>query len=163
MRTELILHVFDIIISDHTLPGGNISDTLAVFRESRVDLPFLIVSGTIGEEVAGVALREGASDYLPKDRLGRLVPVIERELAQAAERRAAREMRVMLTKAEAEGLKDANERARVFEVLHEISTASSGVLDVGKLADLTIRGALQLVGGDDAMLRWWNPEKAQLR
>ena len=163
MRIALLTQPFDIIISDHTLPGSSIEETLSVFRESHVDIPFLIVSGTIGEEMAGVALREGASDYLPKERLGRLVPVIERELAQAAERRAGREARAQLTRAEADALKEATERARVFEVLHEVSTASSGVLDVAKLAELTIRGALQLVGGDDAMLRWWDPEKGHLR
>jgi PAS domain S-box-containing protein len=163
MRVELLKNVFDLIISDNTLPGSSIEETLAVFRDSPVDIPFLIVSGTIGEEAAGVALRDGASDYLPKDRLGRLVPVIERELAQAEERRAGREARARLTRAEADGLKDATERARVFEVLHEISIASSGVLDVAKLADLTIRGALQLVSGDDAMLRWWDPVKGRLR
>jgi PAS domain S-box-containing protein len=163
MRIELLTHVFDLIISDHTLPGSSIEETLAVFRESPVDIPFLIVSGTIGEEAAGVALREGASDYLPKDRLGRLVPVIERELAQAEERRAGREARARLISAEADALTEATERARVFEVLHQVSTASSGVLEVAKLADLTIRGALALVGGDDAMLRWWDPEKGILR
>jgi PAS domain S-box-containing protein len=163
MRVELLTNAFDLIISDHTLPGSSIEETLAVFRESPEDIPFLIVSGTIGEEAAGAALREGASDYLPKDRLGRLVAVIERELAQADERRTGREARARLVRAEAEGLKEETERARVFEVLHEVSTASSGVLEVAKLADLTIRGALELVGGDDAMVRWWDAKTKRLR
>ena len=162
MLTELRRQTFDIVISDHNLPGSTSIDTLAALHEAQVDIPFVIVSGAIGEEAAVAAMKAGASDYLHKDRLGRLVPVIERELAQAAERRAGRDAQAQLVGVEAVSLSEASERARVFEILHKVSVASSGVVDVAKLADLTARGAVQLVGGDYAMLRWWDAEKGVL-
>jgi PAS domain S-box-containing protein len=155
MVAELRRHAFDLVISDHGLPGSNSGETLEALREADVDIPFVIVSGAIGEEAAVAAMRAGASDYLLKDRLGRLVPVIKRELAQAAERKASRD-------AQAEALKEATERARVFEVLHTVSAASSGLVDLTKLADLTGRAALELVGGDYALLRWWDAKTGVL-
>jgi PAS domain S-box-containing protein len=77
--------------------------------------------------------------------------------------RAGRDLRTKLAVARADLLREATERARVFEVLHEISVASSGVLDVDRLADLTVHGARQLLGSDDAILRWWDPERKLLR
>jgi protein-histidine pros-kinase len=162
MRAALCGHTFDLVICDHNLPGSSSDEALVAFREAKLDIPFLIVSGAIGEETAVAAMRAGANDYVLKDRLARLVPAIERELGQAAARRAARDLQRDLAEAQAEALNEATERARVFEVLHEISTASSGVLDVAKLADLTVEGARRLLGGDDAMLRWWDPERKVL-
>jgi PAS domain S-box-containing protein len=156
MLTQLRSNTFDLVISDHGLPGSSSEKNLAALRESHFDIPFLIVSGVIGEEAAVAAMRAGASDYLLKDRLGRLVPVIERELAQAAQRKAGRD-------AQADALKEATERARVFEVLHTVSAASSGVVDLAKLAELTGRAALKLVGGDFALLRWWDAKLGILR
>ena len=163
MGAELADNPFDLIISDHGLPGSGSEETLAVFCDTGIDIPFLIVSGTIKEKEAVAAMRAGASDYLLKDQLARLVPVIERELKRAGQRKAGRLVKARLAGAEADALLEATERARVFEVLHEISTASSGVLDVAKLAELTVRGALQLVRADHAVLRWWEPEKGVLR
>jgi PAS domain S-box-containing protein len=163
MRSELCDQAFDLVISDYTLPGSSSEEALAVLHEANVDIPFLLISGTISEEAAVAAMRAGASDYLLKDRLGRLVPVIERELAQASERRTGRAVRARSAGSEDQALRDATERARVFETLHQVSAASSGVLDVAKLAELTVRGALQLVGGDAAMLRWWSADTGVLR
>ena len=163
MGSELSHNVFDLLISDHSLPGSGSEETLAVFCESGIDIPFLLVSGAIGDADAVAAMRAGASDYLLKDQLARLVPVIERELKRAGQRKAGSLVKARLAGAEADALHEATERARVFEVLHEISTASSGVLDVAKLAELTVRGALQLVKGDHAVLRWWEPDQGVLR
>jgi PAS domain S-box-containing protein len=163
MRGALHGQVFDLVISDHRLPGASNDETLAAFHEAKLDIPFLIVSGAIGEENAVAAMRAGASDYVLKERLARLVPVIERELGQSAARQSGREVQAQLAEAQAEALREATERARIFEVLHEISAASSGVVDVAKLADLTVQGARRLLGGDEALLRWWDPEREVLR
>jgi signal transduction histidine kinase len=66
-------------------------DALEVLTESGQDLPFIIVSGTIGEEIAVEAMRRGAHDYLMKGKLARLVPAVERELRDAEVRRQRRE------------------------------------------------------------------------
>ena len=82
---------WDIVLSDYQMPEFNGLAALKIVKERSKDLPFIIVSGTIGEEVAVEAMRSGAQDYLMKDNLTRLVPAIRRELADADERRALRE------------------------------------------------------------------------
>jgi PAS domain S-box-containing protein len=83
---------WDLIIADYNLPTFSGFEALAIFRRSGLDLPFLLVSGTVGEDVAVQAMRNGAQDYLLKDHLTRLAPAVIRELReshQRAERRAA--------------------------------------------------------------------------
>jgi diguanylate cyclase (GGDEF)-like protein/PAS domain S-box-containing protein len=63
---------YDLILSDYSLPQFSGMRALAILKESGIDLPFILVSGTIGEEAAVEAMQMGASDYLIKDRLGRL-------------------------------------------------------------------------------------------
>ncbi len=82
---------WDIVLSDYQMPEFNGLAALKIVKDRNKDLPFIIVSGTIGEEVAVEAMRSGAQDYLMKDNLTRLVPAIRRELADADERRALRE------------------------------------------------------------------------
>jgi len=78
---------WQVVISDHNLPGFGSEEALRVVRDSGLDIPFIIVSGSIGEHVAVEAMRAGADDYLMKDKLARLVPAIERSLRAANERR----------------------------------------------------------------------------
>ncbi len=83
-------HDWDIVLSDFQMPEFNGLAALEVVRERNKDIPFIIVSGTIGEDVAVEAMRKGAHDYLMKDNLIRLVPAIRRELNDADERAALR-------------------------------------------------------------------------
>jgi diguanylate cyclase (GGDEF)-like protein len=87
METELAAHVWDIVFSDFTMPRFTAFDALAHLRKSGVDIPFIIVSGTIGEDRAVMAMKAGAHDYVLKDNMKRLVPAVERELREAANRR----------------------------------------------------------------------------
>ena len=84
---------WDAIISDHSMPHFSSMDALALIRERDIDWPFIIVSGTIGEDAAVAAMRAGAHDYVLKSNLARLVPAIEREVVEASLRRQAREER----------------------------------------------------------------------
>jgi len=90
MRRALAEEDWDLVIADHSMPHFDAPGALAVLRRSGQDLPFIVVSGHIGEEQAVACMRAGASDYLSKDHLARLVPVVERELREAAQRRVAR-------------------------------------------------------------------------
>jgi diguanylate cyclase (GGDEF)-like protein len=81
---------WDVIICDYTMPRFDGLAALKVVRARELDVPFLIVSGTIGEEIAVDAMRNGAHDYIMKDHLARLVPAIERELREASVRRERR-------------------------------------------------------------------------
>ena len=83
---------WDAVLSDSRLPTFSGVEALRLFRQTGLDIPFIFVSGTIGEETAVDAMKAGASDYVMKENLARLAPALERELAQAsvrAERRQA--------------------------------------------------------------------------
>jgi diguanylate cyclase (GGDEF)-like protein len=81
---------WDAIVSDYHLPRFSAPEALAVVREAGLDIPFIVVSGAIGEDTAVRLMQSGASDYLLKDRMTRLTAALERELDQARERRAKR-------------------------------------------------------------------------
>src|SRR5262245_19355086 len=84
----------DLILSDYALPAFDGLSAMRLARERCPEVPFIIVSGVLGEEVAIEALKQGATDYVLKQRLGRLVPTVRRALAEArdrAERRRAEE------------------------------------------------------------------------
>jgi two-component system cell cycle sensor histidine kinase/response regulator CckA len=75
------------VISDYSLPSFSGPEALEVLKSTRKDLPFIIVSGTIGEDTAVAALKAGAHDFLVKGHLARLVPAIDREIRDASQRR----------------------------------------------------------------------------
>ncbi|HEV8434658.1 MAG TPA: response regulator, partial [Thermoanaerobaculia bacterium] len=81
---------WDAIVSDYHLPRFSAPDALQVLRETGLDIPFIVVSGAIGEDTAVRLMRLGATDYLLKDRMTRLTAAIEREMNQAEQRRAKR-------------------------------------------------------------------------
>jgi two-component system sensor histidine kinase UhpB len=91
----------DAVVSDHHLPRFSSLDALALVRAHDRELPFIIVSGAIGEEVAVEAMRAGADDYVMKDNLGRLEPALARALAGAAARRRQRNAEAALVESEA--------------------------------------------------------------
>src|SRR5258706_13065979 len=89
LRTALA-KPWDIILSDYALPGFSAEGALSLVKELAEDAPFLIVSGTIGEELAIAAMRAGAHDFMSKDNLARLLPAVEREPPAAESRKARR-------------------------------------------------------------------------
>jgi two-component system, cell cycle sensor histidine kinase and response regulator CckA len=91
MREALTRGTWDIVLSDWALPRFGALSALTLLKEVRPDIPFLIVSGTIGEETAVTALRAGALDFVLKGNLSRLAPAIERELREAETRKAHRQ------------------------------------------------------------------------
>ena len=76
MRVALATRSWDIVISDWSMPRFSAPAAIAVLYEQQIDLPLIIVSGTIGEESAVEAMRSGARDYVLKDKLGRLTPAV---------------------------------------------------------------------------------------
>lgn len=88
LSRELAGAVWDVVLSDYSMPGFSGLDALALVREHDPDMPFIIVSGNIGEDVAVDAMRAGANDYVLKGSLVRLVPAIEREMHEARRRRS---------------------------------------------------------------------------
>ena len=87
MRAALEKRAWDIVISDYKLPQFDGRVALKLLQEMGRDIPFIVVSGTIGEETAVAMMKAGAHDYLMKDNLARLAPAVARELEQAEMRR----------------------------------------------------------------------------
>jgi PAS domain S-box-containing protein len=100
MRAALSEKPWDLVISDYVLPRFSGMEALHIVQEIQPDLPFMIVSGKIGEEVAVEALKAGASDYLLKDRLTRLGSAIERALEEHAQRRRRKQSEQALRESE---------------------------------------------------------------
>jgi len=87
MEQALAEREWDVIICDYQMPRFNAPVALRILRQSELDIPFIVVSGAIVEETGIAVMRAGAHDYVMKDNLARLVPAIEREIAEAVNRR----------------------------------------------------------------------------
>src|ERR1700751_380328 len=91
---------FDLILQDYTLPSFAGLSALKIARQDWPRLPFIFVSGTLGEEVAIEALKMGATDYVFKTRLSRLAPSVRRALREARERTGQRKAKEALRRSE---------------------------------------------------------------
>lgn len=91
MKAALETRAWDVILCDYSMPQFDALRALDLIKKLKLDLPFIIISGTIGEAAAVEAMRAGANDYLMKDSLARLAPAIERERAEFENRGARRQ------------------------------------------------------------------------
>ncbi|MBM4278485.1 MAG: PAS domain S-box protein [Deltaproteobacteria bacterium] len=135
MAVALEKQLWDIVISDYVMPHFSGLAALKLLKTSGLDLPFIIVSGSIGEDVAVEAMKSGAQDYLMKNNLARLVPAIQQELREA-------EMRQKLKHSE-KALQEAEKRYRqVVENATEIIYAvdEKGNFTYGNPAGLKVTG-----------------------
>ncbi|MFC1928364.1 ATP-binding protein [Chloroflexota bacterium] len=96
MKAFLHTQTFDLIISDHNLPQFDSLKALAILKESGLDIPFIVVSGTIGEETAVKIMKAGAHDYVMKGNLSRLGTSTERELREVEIRKQHRQTQLEL-------------------------------------------------------------------
>lgn len=96
MRQQLARKNWDIIFADFTMPQFNAFEALKLLQETEQDLPFIIVSGTIGEDRAVQAMKAGVHDYILKDNMRRLVPAVDRELREARIRRERKQAENMI-------------------------------------------------------------------
>jgi PAS domain S-box-containing protein len=91
MAEALGKEAWDIVISDYFMPKFGALEALNLLQSHHLDIPFIVVSGAIGEDTAVALMRAGAQDVLLKENLARLVPAVERELREAQTRKAKRE------------------------------------------------------------------------
>ena len=91
---------WDLVIADYNLPQFSAPDALEIVKKTGRDIPFIIVSGAIGETTAVAAMKAGAHDYLMKGNLTRLLPVIDRELREARNREGKRQTKEALQESE---------------------------------------------------------------
>lgn len=92
MQAALEQSAWDVVISDYSMPAFNGIDALRVLQQHGIDIPFIMFSGVVGEEIAVSAMKAGAHDFVTKGNPARLVPAIERELREAAMRRDHKRM-----------------------------------------------------------------------
>lgn len=96
LREQLVDRDWDVIISDYRLPQFDAPTALQVLQESQLDIPFLVVSGTIGELSAVAMMKAGAHDYLMKDNLARLPEAVRREVRECSVRHDRRQAEIRL-------------------------------------------------------------------
>ena len=135
---------FDLILSDYTLPGFNGMAALNMAREKQPAAPFLFVSGTIDEELAVESLKQGATDYVFKNRLSRLGPSVRRALRGVAEREENRRAEESMRQSE-------HKYRQVFESLSDAAflfdLATGRVLDANKQGELLLgRTRAEIIG-----------------
>jgi signal transduction histidine kinase len=139
MTAALTAQTWDVIVSDHSLPNFSAPAAFAIVRGLNIDIPFIIVSGTVGEEVAVQAMRTGVHDFLLKGHLKRLVAAIEREIREAEMRGERRRIQEQLLISE----RMASMGTLAAGVAHEINNPLSVV--VGNLH--VIRQDLEVLFG----------------
>ena len=100
LRHALEDPTWDVIIADYHLPGFDAPGALRILQECGHDIPCIVVSGKMGEDIAVEMMKSGAHDYLTKNNLTRLVPAVERELAEAAARRESKQAQEELRESE---------------------------------------------------------------
>jgi signal transduction histidine kinase len=113
-----------LILADFSLPKFSAVEAFAIVKELGIDVPFVIVSGTVGEEAAVSVMRAGVHDFVLKDRLQRLVPVVERELREAAVRSERVKMREQLMASD----RMASVGMLAASVVHEINNPLAAIL-----------------------------------
>jgi two-component system, cell cycle sensor histidine kinase and response regulator CckA len=154
LQANLVARTWDLVISDFAMPGFSGTEALKLIRSSGSDAPFIFISGTMGEDIAIAALKDGAQDYLVKNNLKRLVPAVQRELQKAEERRQRKRLEEHLQglqKFESIGrlaggvAHDFNNLLGVIlgqtEILLEVSHPPETVLGLEMIRDAANRGA----------------------
>jgi len=134
LKKAIEKQAWDIIIADYTMPRFSGLDALRIVREKGIEIPFIIVSGTIGEDIAVQSMKAGVHDYIMKNNLARLIPAVRRELEEAEIRRQR--------KAEEEGR---IRRDYQLEILARTSMHVNAVLSTPVIMQTLIGAAVELV------------------
>jgi diguanylate cyclase (GGDEF)-like protein/PAS domain S-box-containing protein len=134
----LAQRTWDAVICDYSMPQFDGLAALAIITGRGLDIPFILVSGAVGEEAAVLAMKSGAHDYMMKHDLGRLVPVIRRELAETEVRRARR-------------LAEANLRSSETLLNSIVNTAADGIVVIDDT------GMLEFVNAAVERMFGWKP------
>lgn len=135
MNEALSREPWDIVIADYSMPHFSATEALKLLQKSELDLPFIIVSGKIGEETAVAAMKAGAHDYIMKDKMARLIPAIERELQDAKVRQEHKQVEEALKESETKNraLLDA-----IPDMMFRISKSGTFLDFIGKDSDLLV-------------------------
>jgi diguanylate cyclase (GGDEF)-like protein/PAS domain S-box-containing protein len=145
LRAALLGSSWDLILSDHSMPDFGSAEALSIVRELERDVPFVIVSGRIGERAAIDVMRAGARDYVDKSNLNRLGVVVHRELEDAERRHIARR------------------RDEERRTLYEIANVGKGLVDRASFCNLAVAELSRLMGVERSLIYWWDDRDQVLR
>lgn len=140
MKKALKQNTWDLVLSDYVMPHFNGLQALSVLQKSEIDIPFIIISGTIGEDVAVEAMKAGAHDYIMKNNRQRLLPAIERELREAKNRAQQRLLEQKQRAAEEEQL----EHLWFFKCMDRINHAMLGTNNLDQMMNDVLNMALSI-------------------
>ncbi len=151
LKRALQTSEWDLIISDYRLPGFSGLDALTIFQESKLDIPFIVLSGMIGEDLAVEMMKKGAHDYIMKNALKRLPRAVEREIREAQSRKAQR-------------ASDAENRllTRYYQLLSQTNQAIVRILDPSSLLGTIASIAVHIGGFIWSGFATWNDNRWQL-
>jgi len=148
LETALARQPWDIIISDYRLPQFTGLEALKTLQGHDLDLPFILVSGTIGEAVAVAAMKAGAHDYIMKDNLSRLVPAVERELREADGRRERRRAETAW-----------RDEAQISAAVGRVATELIALLDLPRILDRACQMTAEVLQCDSSHAFLWRPDE----
>ncbi|MBF2086826.1 GAF domain-containing protein [Thermoleptolyngbya sp. C42_A2020_037] len=140
-RAALESRSWDVVISDYRLPGFDAPAALSILQQSGMDLPFIVVSGTVGELTAVAMMKAGAHDYLMKENLTRLPEAVRREVREAQIRAERRQAEIQL--------RQTAEREQVIRTVTERIRRS---LDLDEILSATVTEVRQLLQTDRVVL-----------
>ncbi|MEP6903198.1 MAG: response regulator [Actinomycetota bacterium] len=133
-RAALETQEWDVILCDYTMPRFDALAVLAMLKEMNLDIPVIIISGTIGEKLSVKAMLAGAHDYFVKGKLARLAPAIKREIEGSANRRAQRKAEAELEYTRDAALESVRLKSEFLaNMSHEIRTPMNGVIGMTAL------------------------------
>lgn len=144
LQAALDQHTWQAVVADYHLPGFSALEALELLRARQLDLPFVVVSGAIGDDQAVAAMRAGAHDYLPKDQLARLGVSLAREIGEAEVRAEQRRLTASLDRALAEA-----------ELLNAIASTAAGQANLDQILAAALEHLRQVIaftGGSIALL-----------
>jgi PAS domain S-box-containing protein len=166
LATELQTGEWDIVISDYSLPRFSAPEALRVLHELKDDTPFIVVSGSIGEDTAVAMMRQGAADYILKDNLARLIPAIRRELGEAENRRQRRlteEANRRLEAERAELLERLKQENEDLNALTHITANAVSTLDLDGLLQTLLGRVVEIMRVDAATVLLADGDRLSVR
>jgi len=134
MENALAKGGWDLVISDYSLPGFGGNDALQLFKSKELDVPFILVSGTVGEDIAVNIMKGGANDYLMKTHLHRLGPAVKRELEETVIKRDKKQTEKELIEAKLAAEESSRLKSALLQNMsHEFRTPMNGILGFSEI------------------------------
>jgi PAS domain S-box-containing protein len=155
MKTALARKSWDLVVSDYSMPQFGAPAALNLVNESGLDIPFIVVSGNIGEEIAVAMMRTGVHDCILKEHLTRFVPAVQRELREAENRRQRRlaEQETLRLQVERDDLLERlRGESEDLAALTQVTANAIGTLDIDERLRVLLGRVVEVMRADAATI-----------